>query len=262
MPAWTSTPCWCSTTRTSTTPSSSPSPRAWARSSTPSAPACARPTRTRLPTTLRRRLQPRQEQHAVRPRRPPAAVRHRQPAVALGQLVQGRCRQSTRCCTPSASRRRAATRSSPTCAPPTMRWTRRPRPEVEDMVCEHSQMCSRQLIGFTDFTDEERERFKPVLPAHGAHPCRRPARKSLYLSSHAGGIVGWPMPEARGYLRDLDRARHPARVRLHPQMAGRRSGDVGQPPDHAPCPPLPGARAARHAPHDAWPETGRRWRRR
>ena len=28
-------------------------------------------------------------------------------------------------------------------------------------------------------------------------------RKSLYLSSHAGAIVGWPMPEARGYLRDL-----------------------------------------------------------
>ena len=74
--------------------------------------------------------------------------------------------------------------------------------EVEDMVCEHSQMFSRQLIGFTDFTDEERERFKPVLqrmvrtlPATGS--------KSLYLSSHAGGIIGWPMPEARGYLRDL-----------------------------------------------------------
>ena len=38
---------------------------------------------------LRRRLQPRQEQHAVRPRGPPPAVRHRQPPVALRQLVQG-----------------------------------------------------------------------------------------------------------------------------------------------------------------------------
>jgi alpha-ketoglutarate-dependent 2,4-dichlorophenoxyacetate dioxygenase len=28
-------------------------------------------------------------------------------------------------------------------------------------------------------------------------------RKSLYLASHAGAIVGWPMPEARGFLRDL-----------------------------------------------------------
>src|SRR5471030_2289815 len=31
---------------------------------------------------------------------------------------------------------------------------------AEDLMCEHSQMYSRQLIGFLDFTDEERERFK------------------------------------------------------------------------------------------------------
>jgi alpha-ketoglutarate-dependent 2,4-dichlorophenoxyacetate dioxygenase len=73
--------------------------------------------------------------------------------------------------------------------------------EVEDMVCEHSQMYSRQIIGFTDFTDEERERFRPVRQCMvRKHPW---GRKSLYLSSHAGQIVGWPMPEARGYLRDL-----------------------------------------------------------
>jgi alpha-ketoglutarate-dependent 2,4-dichlorophenoxyacetate dioxygenase len=74
--------------------------------------------------------------------------------------------------------------------------------EVEDMVCEHSQIYSRQLIGFGDFTDDERERFKPVLQRMvRTHPVT--GRKSLYLSSHAGAIVGWPMPEARGYLRDL-----------------------------------------------------------
>src|SRR5215831_14894582 len=74
--------------------------------------------------------------------------------------------------------------------------------EVQDMVCEHSQMYSRQIIGFTDFTDEERERFKPVRQCMvRSHPVT--GRKSLYLSSHAGTIVGWPMPEARGYLRDL-----------------------------------------------------------
>ena len=28
-------------------------------------------------------------------------------------------------------------------------------------------------------------------------------RKSLYLSSHIGTIVGWPMPEARAFIRDL-----------------------------------------------------------
>ena len=75
--------------------------------------------------------------------------------------------------------------------------------EVEDMVCEHSQMYSRQIIGFTDFTDEERERFKPVRQVLvRTHPGHK--RKSLYLSSHAGGIVGWPVPEARAFLRDLN----------------------------------------------------------
>jgi alpha-ketoglutarate-dependent 2,4-dichlorophenoxyacetate dioxygenase len=33
------------------------------------------------------------------------------------------------------------------------------------------------------------------------HPVTK--RKSLYLASHAGGIVGWPVPEARAFLRDL-----------------------------------------------------------
>ncbi len=74
--------------------------------------------------------------------------------------------------------------------------------QVEDLVCEHSQMFSRQLIGFFDFTDEERERFRPVRQRLvRTHPVT--GRKSLYLSSHAGSIVGWPVPEARGFLRDL-----------------------------------------------------------
>jgi alpha-ketoglutarate-dependent 2,4-dichlorophenoxyacetate dioxygenase len=73
---------------------------------------------------------------------------------------------------------------------------------VEGMVCEHSQMFSRQQIGFFDFTDEERERFRPVRQCMvRTHPVT--GRKSLYLSSHAGSIVGWPIPEARGFLRDL-----------------------------------------------------------
>ena len=74
--------------------------------------------------------------------------------------------------------------------------------EVEGLVCEHSQMFSRQQIGFFDFTDEERERFKPVRQCLvRTHPVT--GRKSLYLASHAGAIVGWPVPEARGFLRDL-----------------------------------------------------------
>jgi alpha-ketoglutarate-dependent 2,4-dichlorophenoxyacetate dioxygenase len=74
--------------------------------------------------------------------------------------------------------------------------------EVEELVCEHSQLYSRAILGFTDFTDEERERFKPVHQCLvRTHPVTK--RRSLYLASHAGGILGWPVPEARAFLRDL-----------------------------------------------------------
>ena len=74
--------------------------------------------------------------------------------------------------------------------------------EIADLICEHSQIYSRQQLGFTDFTDEERERFAPVRQRLvRTHPST--GRKSLYLASHAGGIVGWPVPEARAFLRDL-----------------------------------------------------------
>jgi alpha-ketoglutarate-dependent 2,4-dichlorophenoxyacetate dioxygenase len=76
------------------------------------------------------------------------------------------------------------------------------RADIEDLVCEHSQLFSRQQLGFTDFTDEERARFAPVRQRLvRTHPVT--GRKSLYLSSHAGSILGWPVPEARAFLRDL-----------------------------------------------------------
>jgi alpha-ketoglutarate-dependent 2,4-dichlorophenoxyacetate dioxygenase len=72
----------------------------------------------------------------------------------------------------------------------------------EPLICEHSQMYSRAKLGFTDFTPEERERFKPVLQRLvRVHPST--GRKSIYLSSHAGKIVGWPEPEAKAFLMDL-----------------------------------------------------------
>jgi alpha-ketoglutarate-dependent 2,4-dichlorophenoxyacetate dioxygenase len=76
------------------------------------------------------------------------------------------------------------------------------RAQVEELICEHSQLFSRQQLGFFDFTDEERVRFAPVRQRLvRTHPST--GRKSLYLSSHAGGIIGWPVPEARAFLRDL-----------------------------------------------------------
>ena len=74
--------------------------------------------------------------------------------------------------------------------------------QVEGLICEHSQLYSRGKIGFTEFTDEERERNAPVHQVLlRTHPVT--GRKSLYLSSHAGTIVGWPRPEAAMFLQDL-----------------------------------------------------------
>jgi alpha-ketoglutarate-dependent 2,4-dichlorophenoxyacetate dioxygenase len=74
--------------------------------------------------------------------------------------------------------------------------------EIEDLICEHSQIFSRQQLGFFDLTDEERARFAPVRQRLvRRHPVT--GRPSIYLSSHAGSILGWPVPEARSFLRDL-----------------------------------------------------------
>jgi alpha-ketoglutarate-dependent 2,4-dichlorophenoxyacetate dioxygenase len=75
--------------------------------------------------------------------------------------------------------------------------------DIEDLVCEHSLIYSRGTLGFSDLSDEERQMFKPVRQRLvRVHPVT--GRKSLYLSSHAGTIIGWPMPEARAFLRDLN----------------------------------------------------------
>jgi alpha-ketoglutarate-dependent 2,4-dichlorophenoxyacetate dioxygenase len=72
----------------------------------------------------------------------------------------------------------------------------------EHLVCEHSQLFSRAVLGFAEFTDDERRKFAPVQQRLvRRHPVT--GRKSLFLASHAGTILGWPVPEARAFLRDL-----------------------------------------------------------
>ena len=87
--------------------------------------------------------------------------------------------------------------------------------EIEDLICEHSLMYSRGSLGFLDYTDEEKEMFKPVLQRLvRTHPVHK--RKSLYLSSHAGKVQGMSMPEGRLLLRDLnEHATQPEFVYVH-----------------------------------------------
>ncbi len=74
--------------------------------------------------------------------------------------------------------------------------------ECLDLICEHSQIYSRGKLGFDDFTDDERQKWQPVLQRLvREHP--RTQRLSLFLSSHIGTIQGWPVPEARLFISDL-----------------------------------------------------------
>jgi alpha-ketoglutarate-dependent 2,4-dichlorophenoxyacetate dioxygenase len=87
--------------------------------------------------------------------------------------------------------------------------------EIDPLICEHSLMYSRGALGLVDFTDEEQALFKPVRQAlvrvHPGH-----GRKSLYLASHAGAIIGMTTPDARLLLRDLnEHATQPKYVYVH-----------------------------------------------
>jgi len=70
----------------------------------------------------------------------------------------------------------------------------------ENLVCEHSQIYSRQQIGFFDLTDEERERFKPVLQVLvRTHPVT--GRKALFISPvYTVGVEGMTPQESAAIL--------------------------------------------------------------
>ena len=85
-------------------------------------------------------------------------------------------------------------------------------------------------------------------------------RKSLYLSSHAGTIIGWPEPEAKALLMDLTEA---ATQREFVYSHKWRVGDLvmwDNRADHAPRPAVSARRAARRQAHDAHGRRARPWR--
>jgi alpha-ketoglutarate-dependent 2,4-dichlorophenoxyacetate dioxygenase len=87
--------------------------------------------------------------------------------------------------------------------------------QIDELICEHSLMYSRGSLGLVDYSEEEKAMFRPVRQRLvRTHPVT--GRKSLYLSSHAGAIVGMPTPEARILLRDLnEHATQPQFVYVH-----------------------------------------------
>src|SRR5215813_8380502 len=73
---------------------------------------------------------------------------------------------------------------------------------LDTLVAEHSIFNSRARLGFTDFSDEERQSMPPV-PQVLVRTIAESSRKSLYLASHAGRILGMSEPEGRALIDEL-----------------------------------------------------------
>jgi len=73
---------------------------------------------------------------------------------------------------------------------------------LDNLVVEHSIFTSRARLGFTEFSDEERAGMPPV-PQVLVRTIPESGRKSLYLASHAGRILGMPEGEGRALIDQL-----------------------------------------------------------
>jgi alpha-ketoglutarate-dependent 2,4-dichlorophenoxyacetate dioxygenase len=74
--------------------------------------------------------------------------------------------------------------------------------KIEPLVCDHSLIYSRALLGFEAFTEDEKREFAPV-PQRLVRRHPGSNRKCIYLSSHIGQVHGWPRPEGLALIRDL-----------------------------------------------------------
>jgi alpha-ketoglutarate-dependent 2,4-dichlorophenoxyacetate dioxygenase len=73
---------------------------------------------------------------------------------------------------------------------------------LHGLVAEHSIFNSRARLGFTEFSDEERQDMPPV-PQALVRTIPETGRKSLYLASHAGRVFGMPEPDGRSLIDEL-----------------------------------------------------------
>ena len=74
--------------------------------------------------------------------------------------------------------------------------------EISDLQCEHSLLYSRARLGMAEFTEQEKADFNPVTqPLVRTHPSTK--RKSLFLSSHIGSVIGLTKPDGRLLIEEL-----------------------------------------------------------
>src|SRR5579863_3210502 len=73
---------------------------------------------------------------------------------------------------------------------------------LDTLVVEHSIFNSRARLGFSNFSEEERQGLPPV-PQVLVRTIPESGRKSLYLASHAGRIFGMAEAEGRALIDEL-----------------------------------------------------------
>ena len=73
---------------------------------------------------------------------------------------------------------------------------------LEGLVAEHSFRASRTRVGFTDFSEEENASLPPV-PQVMVRTIPESGRKSLYIASHIGRVLGLPQEEGDTLVDEL-----------------------------------------------------------
>lgn len=73
---------------------------------------------------------------------------------------------------------------------------------LEGMVAEHSFRASRARVGFTDFSDEENAGLPPV-PQAMARTIPETGRRSLYVASHVGRVLGLSPADGEALVAEL-----------------------------------------------------------
>lgn len=74
--------------------------------------------------------------------------------------------------------------------------------KLRGRIAEHCIATSRRRSGFTQFNEEEARRLPPV-PQALVRTIPQNGRKSLYVASHAGRILGMPEDEGRALIDEL-----------------------------------------------------------
>jgi alpha-ketoglutarate-dependent 2,4-dichlorophenoxyacetate dioxygenase len=73
---------------------------------------------------------------------------------------------------------------------------------IDGLVVEHSIFNSRAKVGSTNYSDKERASLPPALQVM-VRTIPETGRRSLYLASHAGRVIGMPDDEASQLLDEL-----------------------------------------------------------